>query len=78
MTPTEKWSDHKPSVEHLRVFGCVAFALIPYEKRVKLDEKSTKCIMFGVSRESKAYRLYDPATKKVIISKDVVFDEDKI
>uniref|UniRef100_A0A0D2ZYS7 Retroviral polymerase SH3-like domain-containing protein n=1 Tax=Brassica oleracea var. oleracea TaxID=109376 RepID=A0A0D2ZYS7_BRAOL len=34
--------------------------------------------MFGVSKESKAYRLYDPTTKKIIISKDVRFDEEKM
>lgn len=77
ITPFEKWCQHKPSVEHLRVFGCVAYALIPYEKRVKLDEKSVKCVMFGISKESKAYRLYEPTTKKIIISKDVIFDEKK-
>lgn len=77
VTPVEKWSKHKPSVEHLRIFGCVAFALIPYVRRIKLDEKSVKCIMFGVSKESKAYRLYDPESKMIIISKDVTFDEEK-
>lgn len=77
VTPIERWSNCKPSVEHLRVFGCVAYALIPYERRVKLEEKSMKCVMFGVSKESKAYRLYDPSTKKVIISKDVKFDENE-
>lgn len=77
VTPAEKWSEHKPSLEHLRVFGCVAFALIPYERRVKLDEKSIKCVMFGVSKESKAYRLYNPLTKKIIISRDIRFDEKK-
>lgn len=76
VTPTEKWSKHKPSVEHLWVFGCVAFALIPYERRVKLDEKSISCVMFGVSKESKGYRLYDPV-KRILISKDVRFDEGK-
>ena len=76
-TPSEKWSKHKPSVEHLRVFGCVAFALIPYERRIKLDEKSIKCVMFGVSKESKGYRLYDPVGERIIISKDVKFDEKK-
>nr|GMC93841.1 Retrovirus-related Pol polyprotein from transposon TNT 1-94 [Ipomoea batatas] len=30
-----------------------------------------------VSEESKAYRLYDPNSKKIIISRDVVFEEDK-
>ncbi|CAA7040776.1 unnamed protein product [Microthlaspi erraticum] len=71
------WSKQKPSVEHLRIFGCVAFALVPYERRIKLDEKSIKCVMFGVSKESKAYRLYDPETKKILISRDVHFDENK-
>ncbi|CAA7016056.1 unnamed protein product [Microthlaspi erraticum] len=57
ITPEEKWSQHKPSVEYLKIFGCVAFALVPYERRIKLDEKSVKCVMFGLSKESKAYRL---------------------
>lgn len=77
VTPIEKWSSHKPSVNHLRVFGCVAFAMIPYEKRTKLDEKSVTCVMFGVSKESKAYRLYEPEKKRIVISKDVIFDENK-
>lgn len=75
ITPSEKWSSMKPSVDHLRVFGCIAYAHVPYERRVKLDEKSIKCVMFGVSKESKGYRLYDPKEKKILISKDVRFDE---
>lgn len=35
------------------------------------------CVLLGVSEESKAYRLYDPISKKIIVSKDVVFEEDK-
>ncbi|KAI5328055.1 hypothetical protein L3X38_027451 [Prunus dulcis] len=31
--------------------------------------------MLGVNEESKAYRLYNPETQKIIISRDVVFDE---
>lgn len=77
VTPEERWSNHKPSVEHMRVFGCVAFALVPYERRVKLDEKSIRCVFVEVSKESKAYRLYNPETKKIIISRDVRFDESK-
>ncbi|XP_074318153.1 uncharacterized protein LOC141654945 [Silene latifolia] len=47
------------------------------QKRSKLDDKSKKCVFLGVSDESKAWRLYEPISKKVIISKDVVFEEDK-
>lgn len=34
-------------------------------------------IFVGMSEESKGFRLYDPLTHKIIISKDVVIEEDK-
>lgn len=77
VTPEEKWSNHKPSIAHLRTFGCIGFVMIPYEKRIKLDEKSVKCVLMGVGKESKAYMMYNPYTEKIIISKDVKFDESK-
>ncbi|GKC58826.1 copia-type polyprotein [Tanacetum coccineum] len=76
-TPEEKWSNRKPSVGYFRIFGCVVHVHIPKEKRKKLDNRSLKCVMFGVSEESKAYRLYDPVNNKIVISKDVVFEEEK-
>ncbi|CAL5326432.1 unnamed protein product [Camellia sinensis] len=75
-TPEEAWSGSKPSVEHFRVFGCVAHMHIPDVRRTKLDAKSFTCVLLGVSEESKAYRLYDPIAKKVIISRDVWDDEE--
>jgi hypothetical protein len=45
--------------------------------RKKLDSRSTKCVLLGVSEESKAYKLYDPVSKRIIISKDVIFEESK-
>lgn len=33
--------------------------------------------MLGMSAKSKAYRLYDPSTNRVVISRDVEFEEDK-
>lgn len=77
MTPQEAWSGRKPSVAHLRIFGCIAYAHIPDEKRKKLDDKGEKCIFLGVNDHSKAYKLYNPVTKKIVISRDVVFDEGK-
>ena len=43
-------------------------------KRTKLDDKSLSCVLLGVSEES---RLYDPTSQRIIISRDVVFEEDK-
>lgn len=41
------------------------------------EEPSVRCVLLGVSEESKAYRLYNPATQKIIVSRDVVLEEDK-
>jgi hypothetical protein len=77
VTPQEAWSGHKPSVTHLRVFGCVAYAKIPDARRTKLDDKSEKCIFIGYGDRRMGYKLYNPITKKVIMSRDVIFEEDK-
>lgn len=77
MTPEEAWSGIKPSVEYFRVFGCISHVHVPDSKRTKLDDKSQICILLRVSEESKAYRLYDPISQRIIISRDVVFEEDK-
>ncbi|KAM1053550.1 hypothetical protein ACFX2I_000976 [Malus domestica] len=76
-TPEEAWNGRKPSVDHFRIFGCIAHAHVPDHKRVKLDAKSCKSILLGVSEESKAYRLYEPVSQKIVISRDVVFEEDQ-
>ena len=61
----------------LRVFGCTAMVHIPKEKRHKLAAKPMECIMVGYSSESKAYRLYNNEKNESIISRDVMFLEDK-
>ena len=61
----------------LKVFGCVAYAHIPDELRKKLDKKVQKCIFVGYLEDTKAYKLYDPVTRKVIISRDVQFVENE-
>jgi len=76
-TPAEAWNGLKPSVAHFRVFGCISHVHVPNHKRVKLDAKSLKCVFLGVSENSKAYRIFDPISQKIIISRDVVFKEDQ-
>ncbi|RZB58179.1 putative magnesium transporter NIPA9 isoform C [Glycine soja] len=76
MTPKEAWSGRKPYVNHFKKFGCIAFAHVPDQKRKKPDDKAKKYVFIGVSETSKAYKLFNPSTKKIVISKDVVFDEE--
>lgn len=75
-TPNEVWYGKKPNVAHLKTFGCLAYSHIPDALRSKLDDKSEKGIFIGYSQRTKAYKLYNPKTKKMIISRDVRFDEN--
>jgi len=43
----------------------------------KLDDRSRKLVHLGTEPGSKAYRLLDPVNRKIVVSRDVVFDEEK-
>ncbi|KAK8954179.1 hypothetical protein KSP39_PZI002872 [Platanthera zijinensis] len=75
-TPYEAWRKKKPNVQHLRTFGCVAYKHIPKEGRKKLEMKAEKGIFIGYSQQSKAYRIYNPKTQKLSITRDVIFNEN--
>jgi transposase InsO family protein len=72
-TPAELWYGEKPDVRKLRVFGCDAYRFIPKEKRGKLDARSEKLIMVGYSPNG--YRLYDKSKNKLVLARDVKFNE---
>jgi hypothetical protein len=59
----------------LRKFGCPTYVHVQSGERSKLDSKSRKCICLGLESGVKGYKLWDPVSKKKIISRDVVFDE---
>ena len=73
LTPFEVWYGYKPSLKFLRVFGCLCFTYIPQVKRDKLDKKAEAGIFVGYSTISKAYRVFQPHTSRVIVSRDVHF-----
>ncbi|KAG7556871.1 Integrase catalytic core [Arabidopsis suecica] len=75
-SPFEVLNKNKPSINHLRVFGCVCFVLIG-EQRNKLEPKSVKGMFIGYSITKKGYKCYIPETKKVLVSRDVKFVESK-
>ena len=75
MTPYEAWYRIKPNVSHLRAFGCEVFVNVPSEQRRKLDPKAMRCVMLGYDSERKCYRLYDPEGHKLVLSRDVRFNE---
>ncbi|KAM1012444.1 hypothetical protein ACFX15_041792 [Malus domestica] len=75
MTPFEAYSGRKPGIGHLKVFGSLCYVHIPAERRQKLDVKSVKGVFVGYATCEKGYRVFDPCSRKLILSRDVVFDE---
>jgi hypothetical protein len=75
MTPKEAFLGKKPSVEHLRIFGCHVYIHVPKDKRKKLEPLGKRGIFIGYSESSKVYRIYVPSQQKIEISRDVTFDE---
>ena len=81
LTPFELWYGHKPHLQNLKIFGCLAFAHISDTKRKKLDPKAKKSIFvgYGDAHGYKAFRLCDPDTNTLnFFSGSVLFDEDII
>eukprot|EP00253_Pinus_taeda_P032839 PITA_32839 len=76
-TPQKVWTGKKPSLSHLRVFGCDAYVHVPKEKRTKLNSKYKKCIFIGYKDGLKGYKLWNLVTRKVVYNRDVVFREVK-
>lgn len=75
-TPEELWSGSTPSLAHLKIFDCRAYAHVPKELRQKLDSKGTELLFVGYCQDSKGYRLMDPETKKITRSCYVIFLEN--
>ncbi|UYV76293.1 hypothetical protein LAZ67_13003282, partial [Cordylochernes scorpioides] len=73
-TPFELWTNRKPSLKHLKRFGCKAFAYIPKIKRNKLDSKVIEGIFLGYDDRSKGYRILHD-TDNITISRSVKFLE---
>ena len=75
-TPKEIWIKTKPNLDHVRIFGCKAFAHLPEAlRRTKLDRRGVECLFMGYCSNMKAYRLLEKGTNRIRNARNVVFDE---
>ncbi|TXG69605.1 hypothetical protein EZV62_004540 [Acer yangbiense] len=75
-TPMEAWSGSKLTVKHLKVFGSICYMHVPDAKRTKLDSKVKMGILLGCAMNSKAYRVYNLETKKILVYRDIKINEN--
>ncbi|KAG8492823.1 hypothetical protein CXB51_010147 [Gossypium anomalum] len=71
-TPQEVWSGNPANYFDLKMFGCPVYAHVD---NGKLEPRSIKCVFLSYKAGVKGYKLWCPENRKVVISRDVVFDE---
>jgi len=76
ITPYEAWHGKKPRVNHMRVFGCIAHVKKIGPGVKKLSDRSQRMVFIGYEEGTKGYRLLDPVTRTLHISRDVIFEEN--
>ncbi|SDA04121.1 BZ3500_MvSof-1268-A1-R1_C045g00138 [Microbotryum saponariae] len=75
--PDARWYGYAPDVSSLRTFGCRAWHCLPSASCSALDPKAMPLIFVGLDDHSKAYRLFNPATRKVLLSRNILFHESE-
>lgn len=77
-TPEELWSNRRPSVTHLRVFGCLVYPSIPKERQDdKLSDRAFRGVFVGYTRSTKQYRVYNPTTRAISLHSSLRFLESE-
>jgi hypothetical protein len=76
IAPLEAITGKKPDLEHLRVFGCPAYVHIPSQRQTKMQVPSRKGVFVGYTPNSQSWQVYFPATRTVLSSRSVTFDEE--
>jgi hypothetical protein len=64
-----------PDYSSLHVFGCLCYSNPASTMSHKLEPRSSSCVFLGYSPLHKGYCCMDLATKRILISCHVVFDE---
>ena len=72
-TPYEIWHGKKPSLNHLRIWGCPAH--VKRQQADKLEFRSFRARFIGYPKESLGYYFYILEDHNVIVSRNAIFFE---
>ena len=74
-SPIELVFHIKPSYDYLRVFGCLCYSSTISTQRDKFQPRSQACVLLGYPLATKGYKLLNLTSRKIFISRDVIFHE---
>jgi len=78
-TPFELWKGWKPSLRHMRVWGCPSEVRIYNPQEKKLDPRTISGYFIGYAERSKGYRFYCPShNTRIVESRNAKFLENDL
>ena len=78
-TPFELWTNRTPSLNHLKVWGCLAEVRVYNPHEMKLDPRTTSGFFISYKFASKGFRFYYPGHHtRIVESLNAKFLEDHI
>ena len=77
ITPESVFTGKKLEVSHFKIFSSMAYCHVPEEKRKKLDKTAEKGYLVGYRENAKAYKIYIPDNRKVVVRWDLKFMEER-
>ncbi|CAI7731282.1 unnamed protein product, partial [Closterium sp. NIES-53] len=72
-TPTLRWTGKVGDASAFRVWGSRAF--VRNSTADKLSSRAVPCVFLGFPPDAPGWRFYHPASRRVLSSQDVTFDE---
>ncbi|RVW13937.1 Retrovirus-related Pol polyprotein from transposon TNT 1-94 [Vitis vinifera] len=78
-TPFELWKGWKPSLRHIRVWGCPSEVRVYNPQEKKLDPRTISAYFIGYAEMSKWYRFYYPShNTRIVESRNAKFLENDL
>ena len=75
ITPHDAYFKCKHNMANLRVFDKIAYVHVLNDKRKKLNPKTEKCILVRYSHKQNGYKYYNPRSREVQLSRDIILNE---